>query len=392
MKIEAVDFFYLSMPEVTTAADGSQDALLVRVAAGGLVGWGECEAAPLPSIAAFVCPMSHGACRPVAASVLSASLESPADITAMAAKVAHDSMDLLQAAHTWSGIEMALWDLLGKKREEPVWRLLGYRESAPKIPYASLLFADTPDETLERGREALKRGFGAMKFGWGPIGTADVAADADQFHAAREGIGKDAHLMVDVGQIFGEDADAAAARLGSLEETGATWFEEPFSGHAFEAYAELSGKGSKVGIAGGEASHNVAMARHLMDFGKVDFIQIDCGRIGGIGPALEVAELASARGVIYVNHTFTTHLALSASLQPYAGMADHRICEYPAQPSALAAAVTSTPLKRDANGEISAPDAPGLGITIDTGALADYLVDTEIKVGGKLLYRTPALA
>ena len=70
MKIEAVDFFWVSMPEVTTEADGSQDALVVRVAAGGLLGWGECEASPRLSIAAFVCPMSHGACRPVAASVL----------------------------------------------------------------------------------------------------------------------------------------------------------------------------------------------------------------------------------------------------------------------------------------------------------------------------------
>ena len=52
MKIESVDFFYLAMPEVTTEADGSQDALVVRVEAGGHVGWGECEAAPLPSIAA----------------------------------------------------------------------------------------------------------------------------------------------------------------------------------------------------------------------------------------------------------------------------------------------------------------------------------------------------
>ena len=54
MKIESVDFFYLSMPDVTTAVDGSQDALLVRVVAGAHEGWGECEAAPLPSIAAFV--------------------------------------------------------------------------------------------------------------------------------------------------------------------------------------------------------------------------------------------------------------------------------------------------------------------------------------------------
>ena len=65
MHIESVDFFYLSMPVVTDEADGSQDALLVRVAAGGYAGWGECEASPLPSIAAFCCPMSHGVCRPV---------------------------------------------------------------------------------------------------------------------------------------------------------------------------------------------------------------------------------------------------------------------------------------------------------------------------------------
>src|SRR3712207_5829399 len=120
MKIDSVDFFYLAMPEVTTAGDGSQDALLVRVEAGGHVGWGECEASPLVSIAAFVTPMSHGACRPVSASVLGQNVESPADIARIAATVEWDSMDLLQAPHTWSGIEMALWDLLGQRRGEPV--------------------------------------------------------------------------------------------------------------------------------------------------------------------------------------------------------------------------------------------------------------------------------
>ena len=144
MHIEAVDFFYLAMPEVTDEADGSQDALLVRVAAGGHVGWGECEAAPLPSIAAFVCPKSHGVCRPVADSVLGKRLDEPADIARMSAEVAYNSMDLLQAPHTFSGIEMALWDVLGKARGEPVWRMLGYSRSHPKTPYASVLFGDTP--------------------------------------------------------------------------------------------------------------------------------------------------------------------------------------------------------------------------------------------------------
>ena len=97
LKIEAVDFFYLSMPEVTSEGDGSQDALLVRVAAGGYIGWGECEASPLVSIAAFVCPMSHGACRPVAASMLGQNVDRPEDIQRIAAQIELDSMDLLQA-------------------------------------------------------------------------------------------------------------------------------------------------------------------------------------------------------------------------------------------------------------------------------------------------------
>lgn len=391
MNVEAVDFFYLSMPEVTTAADGSQDALLVRVVAGGYVGWGECEAAPLPSIAAFVCPMSHGACRPVSDSVLGAPLDGPDDIAAISARVARDSMDLLQAPHTLSGIEMALWDALGKRRQQPVWQMLGHGRSYPKVPYASLLFGDTPEETLQRARSASADGFAAAKFGWGPIGTVSVSADADHFAAAREGLGGDRHLMVDVGQIFGENVEAAAARLPALEAAGVYWFEEPFSGYAYEAYAALSARGSTVGIAGGEAAHNVAMARHLLDFGKVAFVQIDCGRIGGIGPAHEVACLAQQRGAIYVNHTFTTHLALSASLQPYAGLAENWICEYPAQPSALAVALVADPIRRDGEGKIRAPEAPGLGIEVDTAALKPYLLETEIRVGGRVLYATPAL-
>jgi L-alanine-DL-glutamate epimerase-like enolase superfamily enzyme len=123
----------------------------------------------------------------------------------------------------------------------------------------------------------------------------------------------------------------------------------------------------------------------------VGFVQIDCGRIGGIGPAYQVAQHAQARGVTYVNHTFTSHLALSASLQPYAGLADHRICEYPGTPKPLALAITHNHLHPDDQGEVRAPDAPGLGMQVDLPGLRPYLVDTEIRVRGQLLYRTPPL-
>jgi L-alanine-DL-glutamate epimerase-like enolase superfamily enzyme len=391
MKIDSVDFFYLSMPVVTDAGDGSQDALVVRVRAGGIEAWGECEASPLTSIAAFVCPMSHGACRPVGASVLGADVSTPADIARIAATIQWNSMDLLQAAHTWSGVEIALWDLLGKKRGEPVYKLLGYERAYPKTPYASQLFGDTPQETLDSCRAACNAGFRAVKCGWGPFGRGTLQDDADQLAAAREGIGPDGILLVDAGQIWNEDVAAAEARLPLLAGVNATWLEEPFNGSAYEAYGALAKRSSSVKLAGGEAAHNTFMAKHTIDIGKVGFIQIDCGRIGGIGPAKQVADYAGAKSVTYVNHTFTSHLALCASIQPYAGLSAHRICEYPATPQPMAWEMCKTHIAPDLKGEVRVPEQPGLGIELDLAAMKKYLVDAEIKVRGKYLYRTPAL-
>lgn len=391
MRIEAIDFYYLSMPTVEDIGDGSQDALVVRVAAGGHEGWGECEASPLTSIAAYVAPMSHGACKPLRDVILGQPITGVADIARLAAEVEMQCMDLLQAAHTFSGIEIALWDLLGQASGQPVYQLLGYRQAYPKLPYASQLFGDTPEQTLTGCRVARERGFRAVKCGWGPFGKGSVQLDRDHLHAAREGLGKDGILLIDAGQIFREDVEAAAARIPFLAEVQAGWLEEPFLGGAYGAYAGLAARSDGVKLAGGEASHNFHMAQQLIDYGKVEFIQIDCGRIGGIGPAKRAADYAASRGVTYVNHTFTSHLALSASLQPYAGLKDHVICEFPFAPKAVALDMTTTHLLPDSNGEILIPDTPGLGITMNIEGMRPYLVDTELAVNGKVIYRTPNL-
>ncbi len=392
MRIEAVDFFYLSMPVIEDIGDGSQDALLVRVVSdSGLEGWGECEASPLVSIAAFVTPMSHGACHPVRDCVVGQRIENGQDIARLGALVEMQCMDLLQAAHTFSGIEMALWDLLGKALGAPVYRLLGYDRAHPKLPYASQLFGDTPDDTLEGCRRARASGFMAVKCGWGPFGKGSLKEDRDHLHAAREGLGKEGTLLIDAGQVFRENVDEAALRLGMLEEVNTTWFEEPFLGGAYGAYAALADRSQKVRLAGGEASHNFHMAQQLIDYGKVRFVQIDCGRIGGIGPAKRAADYAVSRDVTYVNHTFTSHLALCASIQPYAGLKDHRICEYPFAPKPVAWDMTETHLTPNENGEIVLPEQPGLGIAMSREGISRYLVDTEITVKGRVLYRTPAL-
>jgi L-alanine-DL-glutamate epimerase-like enolase superfamily enzyme len=212
------------------------------------------------SIAAYVAPLSHGACQPVRNSVLGQTLNDSTDIERIAKLVARNSMDLLQAPHTWSGIEIALWDLLGKKSQAPVWSLLGDEQVYPKTPYASVLFGDTAQQTLERAQRLISRGFTAAKFGWGNFGVLSVQNDRDQLDAAREGLGPDATLLVDAGQIWQEDVAAAAARLDALEEVNATWLEEPFYAGALVEYAELKKMCRSLKIAGAEAAHNAAVS------------------------------------------------------------------------------------------------------------------------------------
>ena len=144
-------------------------------------------------------------------------------------------------------------------------------------------------------------------------------------------------------------------------------------------------------LAGGEGCHNVHMARHMIDHAGIGYVQIDAGRIGGITPAKQVADYARAKGVTYVNHTFTSHLALCPRRSSRSPGSKHDvICEYPVEPKPLAYEATREHLLPDADGQIRLPDAPGLGVTPDVDALRKYLVDAEIKVGGKTLYATPA--
>lgn len=391
MKIDSVDFFYLSMPQVLDIGDGSQDALLVRVASGEHVGWGECEAAPLVSIASLICPMSHSACKPVIASVLGQEINDVRDIRRIGDLVRANSLDLLQADHTLSGIDIALWDLLGRRRNEPVWKLLGYKSSFPKTPYASVLFGDTAQNTLEKAKAITAQGFRAAKFGWGPFGLSTVENDCDQLAAAREGLGEDGILLIDAGTVWNADLAAARLRLNMLKEVRATWLEEPFVSGALSEYHALSKESGAVGMAGGEGCHNFHMAKHMVDYAGLKYVQIDAGRIGGITVAKDVADYAAAKEVLYVNHTFTSNLALSASLQPYAGLESHTICEFPTELKSLARAMTKNHITPDENGLLHVPDAPGLGIEPDLQGIAPYLVDVQIQVRGETLYCTPPL-
>jgi L-alanine-DL-glutamate epimerase-like enolase superfamily enzyme len=392
MKIESVDLFYLRMPEVLDIGDGSQDSLLCRVSAGGYVGWGEAVCSPLVGLSAWITPLSHSGCHPVIDSVLGAELNDPSDIAKVYQSVRKNSFyGLLQSDLLISGIEIAMWDCLGRAKSEPIWRLLGYEKSYPKLPYASVLFGDTAQETKQKALAMKQAGFKAVKFGWGPFGTTTVQADSEHIFAARDGIGDDGYLMIDAGTVFKEDVEAAAARLPALHEANVYWYEEPFDGYAISSYAQLSARTPKVALAGGEGAHNAYQGKQLIDDGKVGFIQIDAGYVGGISNAYQIAQYANKKGVKYVNHTFTSQSALSSSLQSFAGLAESDISEYPMEPKLLCQELTTNRIELDKNGMISAPDKPGTGMDINLDAVKKYLVQTQIQVGGKTLYTTPSV-
>jgi L-alanine-DL-glutamate epimerase-like enolase superfamily enzyme len=225
--------------------------------------------------------MSHSACKPVRASVLGQELETPADIARIGNLVRENSLDLLQADHALSGIDMAMWDLLGRRFGEPVWRLLGIADAQPRLPYASVLFGDEPGETLAKAHAIRREGYRAAKFGWGPYGRGSVEADAAQVAAAREGLGPDGVLLVDAGTVWGEDVAAARLRLPALQAAGATCWRSRSSAAPFRPTRRW--RRERPGRArGGEGAHNVWQARHLIDHGGIGFVQVDAGRIGGM--------------------------------------------------------------------------------------------------------------
>ena len=327
MKIENIELYYLSMPEILDEADGSQDALIVKVEGSGLVGWGECEASPLTSIANFICPKSHSAANSIKSSVINKKIENLEDVKKIINDVKHNSLMIAQTPHTFSGIEVALLDLLAKKESCPIYSLLDYSKITPKIAYASVLFGDTPQETFEIGKNIKDKNFRAIKFGWQNFGQ-NIKLDEEHMIAARDGIGKDLNLMIDVGAIWGTNVEEANKRKHIFNNAKITWLEEPFFSDAFYEYSELS-KITNLPLAGGESCHSVESAKNMIRYGKVKFIQIDAGIAGGILAGKEICDFAEKNDVQYVNHTFTSHLQLSSSLQPYAESSKSIYAEFP---------------------------------------------------------------
>ena len=396
MKITAVDPFYLRMPNITTAADGTQDTLLVRIRTDtGIEGWGECDASPLVSLAVYCCPMSHGNIINICTSLIGETLEGPDDVVRLSEKVLRNGLDIQQIQHAYSGAEIALWDVIGQQLDTPVYRLLAEMSDTsdiahPKLPYASVLFGDTPEDTYHIAAGLRERGYRAAKFGWGPMGKFGEANDIALVRAAREGMGSEAQIMIDAGVVWGTDHETVYQRAEAFAQFTPTWLEEPLAPDAIDAYSALTEQNPSVPIAAGEGSSIYRMAEDLIVNGGIQFVQIDAGRIGGIMPSFQVRQLAEQHRIQYVNHTFKSHLSLASSLHVFATNPDFDLLEYPAAGSELSQRLVKNPFQVDPDGMVRVKELPGLGVRVATEAIRPYLASVRIEIGVETVFeQTP---
>ena len=274
--------------------------------------------------------------------------------------------------HAISGIDIALWDLLGKATGQPVGRLLGGRYRERVKPYASLLMRE-PEVLAELLRELKDQGFRAFKIGWGPFGRHSHAYDEQIVRAAREAVGADADLMVDAGgsDAFWSHGYKWALRTAHmLAEYDVAWFEEPLKPDALEDYVQLRLR-APVPISGGEVLTRRQSFQPWLTAGALDIVQPDVTKVGGITESRRVAWMAEAYGVRFIPHGWNTAVGLAADLQLASAFADTDLVEY-LTGSPYVDEIVSGGWRLDQEGMLSIPDAPGLGISLDQDAVARY--------------------
>ena len=373
MKITEVEAIILRQPVVDGAiADGSQDDLIVRVHTDeGIVGIGEVDSAPEVVKAVFDAPNSHYIATGLRHVLIG---QDPLDIEGLWRQMYMGSIYYGRrgvAMHAISGIDIALWDIKGKKLGKPVSELLGARKRDRVRPYASLLMPDTERDVEASVEELLAMGFPAIKFGWGPIGK-DEQQDVRLARAAKRAAGNDVEILIDAGFGYGADARRATRVAREFEQIGIYWLEEPFEPDEFEAYAELA-DAVHMRVAAGEEEATRWGFRELVERGHVDVVQPDVTRCGGLSEALRIARQAERQAVACVPHAWKSGVIKAASLHLNAVLETAYFQEY---------CVAETPINRlltrermpVEDGWVAVPDKPGLGVELDLEILERYAV------------------
>jgi D-galactarolactone cycloisomerase len=271
--------------------------------------------------------------------------------------------------HAISGIDIALWDLFGKITSQPVSRLLGGNYRSRIKPYGSILF-DEPGPLRETLSQTVARGFKAIKLGWRPFGRRDAKTDELLIQTARDAVGPDVELMVDAGgseQFWPHGFKWALNTAKMLANYGVVWFEEALPPDDIEGFIELR-RLSPVPIATGEVLTRRQSFRPWLERGAVDIVQPDCTKCGGLTEAWRIAWMAYEHNIQWVPHGWNTAVGLAADLHLSAAMPVARYVEY-LTPCVYLDEIITEPFRPDAEGYLTIPEKPGLGIELNREAL-----------------------
>jgi galactonate dehydratase len=276
-----------------------------------------------------------------------------------------------------SGVEIALWDIVGKACGQPVYKLLGGRCHANPLPaYANGWYggAQSPRDYAERALQAVSRGYRALKFD--PFGTAwkdmtpqETEAAVARVAAVREAVGPGVGLMIEFhGRLA---AGAAVAMIRSLERFGPVWCEEPVVPESLDLLAEVK-RQVQSPIAAGERLYTLADFFRLIHLRAADVVQMDIAHCGGILQSKKIAAMAAVQDLRIAPHCSIGPVALAAALHFDLSTPNFMIQEAFADfdvPWRNRLVKGWNPIR---NGAFVLPEAPGLGLDLDEQAIAEH--------------------
>jgi galactonate dehydratase len=283
------------------------------------------------------------------------------------------SMDLYSAI---SGIEQALWDIVGKAAGLPVYNLLGGAFRARLRVYANgWAGPGDPEQVAAQAQRVVARGFTALKFDpfpgpWRPwLDSRDERLAVERVKVVREAVGPGVEILVEVHRRLAPMQAIRVARL--MEPYAPFWYEEPVSVHDLGGLAEVKGA-IRLPVVTGEALYTKTEFREVLERRAADIINPDVCSCGGILELREIAAMAEPYHIAVSPHNYnSTTVGLAATLQAAAGMPNFLITEYFVNFEDVGRAITGTPLSVE-DSHLVLPTAPGIGIDLDEDALARH--------------------
>ncbi|MEV6899630.1 mandelate racemase/muconate lactonizing enzyme family protein [Amycolatopsis sp. NPDC051372] len=218
---------------------------------------------------------------------------------------AHDPGARGLAGIAMSAIDIALWDLAGKRAGAPLYRLLGGARDAIEAYGSGINLGLSTQELLDQVREWLDQGYPAVKV---KVGKPSLTEDLDRLTAIRGLLGPDKPLMIDANQAW--TAGEAVHRLQTLAEVSPFWIEEPVRSDDPYGHAHVR-RSTGIPVATGENLHSKYEFADYVAKGAIDVVQADAIRLGGITEWIKVAHLAEAANTVVAPHFL---LELSGSL------------------------------------------------------------------------------